>query len=85
MITTNISFDNACGKSVMINVFNVYGLMPGAVPGSGVCITSYDYDAPLSEAGDITEKYLAIREAISKVLMQILLFWNFCYFGTLII
>jgi len=29
--------------------------------------TSYDYDAPLSEAGDITEKYLKIREIISKV------------------
>uniref|UniRef100_A0A0K0CVY1 Beta-galactosidase n=1 Tax=Angiostrongylus cantonensis TaxID=6313 RepID=A0A0K0CVY1_ANGCA len=25
------------------------------------CITSYDYFAPISEAGDITEKYLAIR------------------------
>lgn len=29
--------------------------------------TSYDYDAPLSEAGDITDRYLAIRQAISKV------------------
>lgn len=28
--------------------------------------TTYDYDAPLSEAGDITEKYLAIRQAISQ-------------------
>jgi hypothetical protein len=28
--------------------------------------TSYDYDAPISEAGDITEKYLAMRDAISK-------------------
>uniref|UniRef100_A0ABM5GPS3 Beta-galactosidase n=1 Tax=Pogona vitticeps TaxID=103695 RepID=A0ABM5GPS3_9SAUR len=27
--------------------------------------TSYDYDAPLSEAGDLTEKYFAIREVIS--------------------
>ncbi|XP_074486022.1 beta-galactosidase [Sebastes fasciatus] len=26
--------------------------------------TSYDYNAPLSEAGDLTEKYLAIREVI---------------------
>ena len=52
---------------------NVYELIPGAVPGSGICVTSYDYDAPLSEAGDITEKYLAIREAISKVFMHILL------------
>ncbi|XP_028605955.2 beta-galactosidase isoform X1 [Podarcis muralis] len=27
--------------------------------------TSYDYDAPLSEAGDLTEKYFAIREVIA--------------------
>ncbi|XP_024145949.1 beta-galactosidase [Oryzias melastigma] len=26
--------------------------------------TSYDYDAPLTEAGDLTEKYFAIREVI---------------------
>lgn len=29
--------------------------------------TSYDYDAPLSEAGDLTEKYFAIREVIGMV------------------
>lgn len=29
-------------------------------------ITSYDYDAPLSECGDITEKYLAVREVLRK-------------------
>lgn len=29
--------------------------------------TSYDYDAPISEAGDINDKYLAIRQTISKV------------------
>ncbi|MDD3119542.1 MAG: beta-galactosidase, partial [Victivallales bacterium] len=29
--------------------------------------TSYDYDAPLSECGDITPKYLAFREAIAKI------------------
>lgn len=29
--------------------------------------TSYDYDAPLSEAGDPTEKLFAIRRVISKV------------------
>jgi len=27
-------------------------------------VTSYDYDAPLSEAGDMTDKYYAIKEAI---------------------
>lgn len=29
-------------------------------------VTSYDYDAILTECGDITEKYLAVREVISK-------------------
>lgn len=28
--------------------------------------TSYDYDAPLSEAGDLTQKYFAVREVIQK-------------------
>lgn len=28
--------------------------------------TSYDYDAPLSEAGDLTKKYFAIRDVIQK-------------------
>ena len=29
-------------------------------------VTSYDYDAPLSESGDITPKYRAMREVIGK-------------------
>lgn len=29
-------------------------------------VTSYDYDCPVSEAGDITPKYLAVREVIAK-------------------
>jgi beta-galactosidase len=29
-------------------------------------VTSYDYDAPMDEAGDPTEKYFAIRKTISK-------------------
>ncbi|MFD2331680.1 glycoside hydrolase family 35 protein [Cohnella sp. GCM10020058] len=29
-------------------------------------VTSYDYDAPLNEAGEPTEKYYAIRETIAK-------------------
>ena len=36
----------------------------------GLCLpttTSYDHDAPMSEAGDITVKYWAIRKVISKV------------------
>ncbi|MBQ3018366.1 MAG: beta-galactosidase [Clostridia bacterium] len=29
-------------------------------------VTSYDYDAPLTECGDITPKYMALREVIKK-------------------
>ena len=29
--------------------------------------TSYDYDAPLTEAGDITDKYIQLRNTITKV------------------
>lgn len=31
-------------------------------------ITSYDYNAPLTEAGDPTPKYDAIRETLRKVM-----------------
>ena len=41
--------------------------MAGADPVFSVCPTSYDYDAPLTEAGDITDKYLAIRNFTSQV------------------
>ena len=34
-------------------------------------VTSYDYDSPLSECGDITPKYLAFREAIAKIRPEI--------------
>lgn len=30
-------------------------------------VTSYDYDAPMSETGEVTEKFHAIRKVISKV------------------
>jgi Glycosyl hydrolases family 35. len=30
-------------------------------------ITSYDYDAPLTEAGDPTKKYFAIRDVVLQV------------------
>lgn len=29
-------------------------------------ITSYDYDAPLTEAGDLTPKYMAIRNWLAS-------------------
>ena len=30
--------------------------------------TSYDYDAPISEAGDLTDKYFAFKKVIGKYL-----------------
>lgn len=35
-------------------------------------VTSYDYDAILTECGDVTEKYHAVREVISKYTEEIL-------------
>jgi len=45
-----------------------FGLTAGSNLGSKfqACPTSYDYDAPLSEAGDLTEKYWAMRDVIGK-------------------
>lgn len=40
----------------------------GADPPYEAQPTSYDYDAPISEAGDITNKFLAVRKAISAFL-----------------
>ncbi|ROL46564.1 Beta-galactosidase [Anabarilius grahami] len=41
-----------------------FGYWNGANSPYGPQPTSYDYDAPLTEAGDLTEKYYAIREVI---------------------
>lgn len=45
-----------------------FGFMNGANHDStyGADVTSYDYDALLSECGDITPKYLAVRKVIEK-------------------
>lgn len=53
---------------IFIIYFNFFGISVGAnyAPYQAVP-TSYDYDAPLTEAGDITDKYIAIRQVISKV------------------
>ncbi|PSN30941.1 hypothetical protein C0J52_24075, partial [Blattella germanica] len=47
-----------------------FGFMAGANYGDNYQpqITSYDYDAPLTEAGDPTSKYFAIREVIGEFL-----------------
>lgn len=38
----------------------------GADPPYSICLTSYDYDAPLSEAGDMTSKFDAIRKLLGN-------------------
>lgn len=45
-----------------------FGFWNGANHGNGYepTITSYDYDAPLSEAGDLTKKYHLVRDIITE-------------------
>ncbi|XP_067909987.1 beta-galactosidase-1-like protein 2 [Heterodontus francisci] len=64
-------------KGVSINLYMFhggtnFGFMNGAQDfGTYIAdVTSYDYDAPLSEAGDYTEKYIQIRELYMKYLGQ---------------
>ncbi|XP_070684297.1 beta-galactosidase [Pempheris klunzingeri] len=55
------------GASVNLYMFiggTNFGYWNGANAPYGAQPTSYDYDAPLTEAGDLTEKYFAIREVI---------------------
>uniref|UniRef100_A0A8C4E8R7 Beta-galactosidase n=1 Tax=Dicentrarchus labrax TaxID=13489 RepID=A0A8C4E8R7_DICLA len=57
----------AVGANVNLYMFiggTNFGYWNGANAPYGPQPTSYDYDAPLTEAGDLTEKYFAIREVI---------------------
>lgn len=61
----------AAGASVNIYMFHGgtnFGLTNGANDSGRYLplVTSYDYDAPLSESGDITEKFRAFRDVIAK-------------------
>ena len=42
-------------------------MFPGANTPYAPQPTSYDYNAPLTEAGDLTDKYFAIRDVIKMV------------------
>ncbi|EFX89607.1 hypothetical protein DAPPUDRAFT_303198 [Daphnia pulex] len=61
---------NASVSMYMFHGGTSFGFTSGALPSNTYtpCITSYDYDAPLNEAGDPTEKYFSIRKVISKYL-----------------
>ncbi|ESO84522.1 hypothetical protein LOTGIDRAFT_236200 [Lottia gigantea] len=60
----------ALGASVNMYMFEGgtnFGYWNGAnAPPYQPVPTSYDYDSPLNETGDITDKYIAIRQTISK-------------------
>uniref|UniRef100_A0A8C2XLT7 Beta-galactosidase n=1 Tax=Cyclopterus lumpus TaxID=8103 RepID=A0A8C2XLT7_CYCLU len=60
----------AVGANVNLYMFiggTNFGYWNGANDPYGAQPTSYDYDAPLTEAGDLTEKYFAIQEVIKMI------------------
>ncbi|KAK4298222.1 hypothetical protein Pmani_029407 [Petrolisthes manimaculis] len=61
---------NASVNMYMFHGGTSFGLTAGSNKYSNfqVCPTSYDYDAPLSEAGDPTEKYWILRNITKKYL-----------------
>ena len=68
-----LSYNNASVNMYMFEGGTNFRFMNGAdlLGTSGLYqpeITSYDYDAPLTEAGDPWEKYTLIREVVSKYL-----------------
>ncbi|XP_061754127.1 beta-galactosidase-1-like protein 2 isoform X3 [Nerophis ophidion] len=59
------------GMSVNLYMFHggsSFGFMSGglAEPSYKAFVSSYDYDAPLSEAGDYTQKYYLLRDLLSQ-------------------
>ncbi|NP_001121284.1 galactosidase beta 1 like L homeolog precursor [Xenopus laevis] len=68
-VTKSLDEILAIGASVNMYMFiggTNFGYWNGANTPYAPQPTSYDYDAPLSEAGDLTDKYFAIREVIKK-------------------
>lgn len=70
-----IGYVLSIGGSINLYMFHGgtnFGFMNGANDGKlhdlmyAPTVTSYDYDAPLSEAGDATEKYMKLRDLIRK-------------------
>ena len=70
-VAANLDSILKSGASVNIYMFHGgtnFGFLNGANRNKTYepTTTSYDYDAPLNEAGDLTEKYYAVRNVISK-------------------
>ncbi|XP_012282685.1 beta-galactosidase [Orussus abietinus] len=74
--TVKKKLDEILSKGASVNIYMFYGgtnfgFTSGANGDSeqySPQLTSYDYDAPLTEAGDPTHKYFQIRNVISKYL-----------------
>ena len=65
--------DELLAAGASVNIYMVHGgtnfaLTAGANDSGRYLplVTSYDYDAPISESGDVTEKFRAFREVIAK-------------------
>uniref|UniRef100_A0A0B7ART6 Beta-galactosidase n=1 Tax=Arion vulgaris TaxID=1028688 RepID=A0A0B7ART6_9EUPU len=70
LISKSLDAMLATGANINMYMFvggTNFGFMNGAnSPPYQPVPTSYDYDAPISEAGDLTPKYFAIRDIVSK-------------------
>ncbi|XP_004085513.3 beta-galactosidase isoform X1 [Oryzias latipes] len=67
LVAKSLNQQLAMGANVNMYMFiggTNFGYWNGANSPYSAQPTSYDYDAPLTEAGDLTEKYFAIREVI---------------------
>ncbi|XP_055751417.1 beta-galactosidase-1-like protein 2 [Salvelinus fontinalis] len=69
-IVTEILKEDASINLYMFHGGTNFGFMNGALaiatPMPKPMVTSYDYDAPLSEAGDYTTKYTLLRNILSR-------------------
>lgn len=66
--TAGLFYYNFCVIRNYVLLFSLLGANDGGPGSFNADVTSYDYDAPMDEAGDPTPKLLALRDAISKYL-----------------
>jgi beta-galactosidase len=52
---------------LFVKYFRIQGANDWGIGKYMADITSYDYDAPMDEAGNPTEKYMIFRDVIQKV------------------
>ncbi|KAM3180775.1 hypothetical protein ACTXT7_015664 [Hymenolepis weldensis] len=62
--------DNVSLNLYMFHGGTNFGFWSGANSASDITITSYDYDAPISEDGDTTYKYMILRDLFFKIKNQ---------------